>query len=55
LLRLSPATAQLCGAKTIFLSQTSTFWIIFIQFYCIASHTVTKSNTHTTLVINPYK
>ncbi len=55
LLRISPATAHLCGAKTIFLSQTSTFWIFFIQFYCIGSHTVTKSNTHTTLLINPHK
>jgi len=29
--------AQLCGAKTIFLSQTSISWIVFIQFYCAGS------------------
>ncbi len=31
LLRLSPASAQFCGAKTIFLGQTSIFWIFFIH------------------------
>ncbi len=32
--------AQLCGAKTNFLSQTGMCWIFFIQFYCAGSHTV---------------
>ncbi len=31
--------AQLCRAKTIFLSQISIRWIFFIQIYCGGSHT----------------
>jgi hypothetical protein len=31
--------AQLCRAENNFLSQTSTFWILFIQFYSAGSHT----------------
>ncbi len=38
LLRVVPA-AQLCWAKSIFLSQTDTGWISFIHFYCAGSHT----------------
>jgi len=31
--------AQLCWAKTIFLSQTGIWWIFFIHLYCAGSHT----------------
>jgi hypothetical protein len=33
-----PHTVQLCWAKTVFLSQTSTFWVFFIEFYCVGWH-----------------
>jgi hypothetical protein len=39
--RLSPATAscEIMLSQNHVLSQTSTFWFVFIQFYCAVSHT----------------
>ncbi len=34
-----PDLSMWCCAKTIFLSQTSTFWLFFMQFYSAGSHT----------------
>jgi hypothetical protein len=30
--------AQLCGDKTVFVTQTCILWIFFIQFFCAGSH-----------------
>jgi hypothetical protein len=32
---------RICSVKTIFLSQTSTFWLFFVQFHCARSHILT--------------